>query len=103
MRHDAPSRQDKRWSGTLGAGTWPEVLRRYVLTRVADLEAPLATLEAAQGAFAMSVLGFDGLPPRQKLALLSVVCDEALDTDRLREDLAGRAEKVEQVPLCSAW
>eukprot|EP00892_Ulva_mutabilis_P004669 jgi/Ulvmu1/2574/UM014_0025.1 len=96
MDKSAPSRQDKRWNAALSPGTWPEVLRRYVLTRVADLEAPLAPLEATQAAFAMSVLGFDGLPLPQKLALLSVVCDEALDTDVLREELAERADRADQ-------
>lgn len=28
--------QENRWGLLLGPGTWPEVLRRFVLTRAAD-------------------------------------------------------------------
>lgn len=97
MDNGSPSRQDKRWSAALAPGTWPEVLRRYILTRVAQAEPPLAPLEAAQAAFAMSSLGFDGLPPRHKLAFLAAVCDEVLDTEVMRGELQERAERVDQV------
>lgn len=97
MENDSPSRQDKRWNAALEPGTWLEVLRRYMLTRVFQAAPPLASLQAAQGAFAISALGFDGLPPQQKLAFLAAVCDEVLDTDVLREELQERAERLEQV------
>lgn len=99
MENEKPSRQDKRWRAALGAGTWPEVLRRYILTRLVQADPPLASMEAAQGAYAISTLGFDGLPPRQKLSFLAAVCDEVLDTKTMRDELQDRADRVEQVPI----
>lgn len=37
---DQASAAEKRWALLLGAGTWPEVLRRLVLTRDIDDEFP---------------------------------------------------------------
>lgn len=36
--HEVASAQEKRWGAVLSEGTWPEVLRRLVLTRTRAVE-----------------------------------------------------------------
>jgi hypothetical protein len=93
----SPYRQDERWSFALSAATWPEVLRRYVLTRLYAQDVPQITLELAETAESLVARPWQALDPIDKLQLLAVACDEALDTHRIRSALDARMETVEQV------
>lgn len=100
---DAPHRQDARWRATLSAATWPEVLRRYVLTRLFSEDAPLATLAAARAADALATVPLERLPAIDRLRLLALACDEAADSAQLRTELRQRVDRVEEVcthPTC---
>ena len=100
---DAPdsSRQDARWEAVLehGPATWPEVLRRYVLTRLAPPEVGLAIPSVISAASALSEAPFDSLEPPQKLSLLSLLADELLDTDAIRGQLQQRLDARRKLVL----
>ena len=94
---EAPHRQDARWRAALSAATWPEVLRRYILTRLFCQDAPLATLAAAQAADRLATVPLAALPPIDKLRLLALACDEAADSAQLRTELRLRTDRIEEV------
>ncbi|KAL4440713.1 hypothetical protein ABPG77_000422 [Micractinium sp. CCAP 211/92] len=97
---DEASAQEKRWAVLLSAGTWPEVLRRLVLTRAAEAESEgLPSLRPDQQALmGASMLAFDcvdSLTHDQLLALLRYLADLALDSERMRGILQRRADEAE--------
>jgi hypothetical protein len=82
---------EKRWHSLLSEGTWPEVLRRMVLTRSAaggsNSDAPSRGRADEHASLAAGMLAFDGadaLTSDQHLALLLFLADEVLDSDRMR-------------------
>jgi WSTF, HB1, Itc1p, MBD9 motif 1 len=98
---EKPYRQDRRWQAVLSAATWPEVLRRYVLTRLHAHDAALSTDEQARAAEALATSDFTSLDPADKLCLLALACDEALDTSLLRTEIDTRLDAYEQARLPS--
>ncbi|KAL4457501.1 hypothetical protein ABPG75_012366 [Micractinium tetrahymenae] len=97
---DEASAQEKRWAMLLSAGTWPEVLRRLVLTRAAeaDAEEQPSLRPDPQAWMGASMLAFDcvdSLTHDQLLALLRYLCDLALDSERMRGILQRRADEAE--------
>ena len=82
------SATERRWMSVLTPGTWPEVLRRFVLTRGKDHVACNRPDEHAVLAASMIAYdGSDGLTHDQHLALLQYLADEVLQTSRLRNIL----------------
>jgi hypothetical protein len=94
---EALYRQDDRWRFALSAATWPELLRRYILTRLFCQDCPLASVSVARAADALAEKPLVRMPPRDKARLLALACDEAADTTRLRSELRDRMDRVEQV------
>jgi hypothetical protein len=93
---DTPYRQDKRWRFALSVATWPEVFRRYVLTRLFSQDIPLVSASVARAAEVLGGTPLVRLPPYNKARLLALACDEAADTARLRSELRDRMERIEQ-------
>ncbi|PRW55979.1 DDT domain-containing isoform A [Chlorella sorokiniana] len=94
---DLATPQEKRWALLLGAGTWPEVLRRLVLTRAADEDNPDQRPDQP-AVMAASMLAFDPvdrLTHDQHLALLRFLCDSVLDTEKMRGILQRRQDEAE--------
>lgn len=88
------SATERRWMSVLTAGTWPEVLRRYVLTRGNDKMPYNRPHENAVIAASMiSYDGSDGLTHDQHLVLLQYLADEVLQTSRLRNILQSKNEE----------
>ncbi|PSC69056.1 DDT domain-containing protein [Micractinium conductrix] len=99
---DEATAQEKRWSVVLSEGTWPEVLRRMVLTRGAEAEAEeRPDLRPAKPAtMAASMLAFDSvdsLTHDQHLALLTFLCDAALESEKMRGVLQRREDEATDV------
>ena len=93
-------RQDARWAAVLTAETWPEVFRRFVVTRLHAQEAPLTTLAQAQAAERLAQAPLRALEPVERLRLLLAACDEAMDTGAMRTLVEERLNKVELVRSC---
>ncbi|KAK9817866.1 hypothetical protein WJX72_003391 [[Myrmecia] bisecta] len=82
---------ERRWAALLGPGTWPEVLRRYVLLRTGpDIPLKLVDARVSRAAGLMGVEPVEDLTGEQHLALLHYLCDESLDTETMRAVLAWR-------------
>lgn len=80
--------QEKRWRAVLGAATWPEVLRRLVLTWLHEQGShPHVDDHAAVAASMLSFQGFEALTPEHRLALLHWAVDALLETDCLAATL----------------
>lgn len=94
---DAPYRQDQRWKFALSAATWPEVLRRYILTRLFAVTPPLASPALAMAANQLASTPLVDFEPIDKARLLEAACNEVLDTAQLRAALDRRMDVVEQV------
>lgn len=87
----------KRWQAVLSEGTWPEVLRRLVLTAAAEKEEEPHHYPTNAASMAAGMLGFDGaekLTRDQHLALLCYLCDEVVETDKVRAVLQKREDDV---------
>jgi len=87
----------KRWQSVLSEGTWPEVLRRLVLTAAAEKEEEPHHYPTNAACMAAGMLGFDGaekLTRDQHLALLCYLCDEVVETDKVRAVLQKREDDV---------
>lgn len=85
----------KRWLCLLSDATWPEVLRRMVLTAAAESKEMPHKRPSEHASLSASMLGFNGadsLTHDQHLALLNYLCDVALNTQKLRSLLAQREE-----------
>lgn len=82
---------ERRWLSLLSDGTWPEVLRRLVLTR-ASYDQPYAhpSKPATMAASMMAFDGADELTYDQHMALLSFLADEILDSGRMRTILQSK-------------
>jgi hypothetical protein len=96
------SRIERRWASLLGPGTWPEVLRRYILLshRAAEEEEGAVQLvgdEVARCARELSRRAPEDLAPGQHLLLLEALCNEALGTVELRDALTRRLEEADEV------
>ncbi|KAK9843370.1 hypothetical protein WJX74_011107 [Apatococcus lobatus] len=89
---------EKRWKMLLQAGTWPEVLRRYAAHRAqkeADKGLPDASAAATAAAALLARKALQELPAASILELLRFLCDEALDTERIRNVLGQRMEEAD--------
>lgn len=93
----ASSRQDRRWLEILSDATWPAVLRNYVVGRLHNADVPLVTPEVAAVADSLRTRPLDALEPQETLQLLSLVCDEVLDTQRVRDLLQERLDSMDEV------
>lgn len=93
----ASSRQDRRWLEILSDATWPAVLRNYVVGRLHNADVPLVTPDVAAVADSLRTRPLDALEPQETLQLLSLVCDEVLDTQRVRDLLQERLDSMDEV------
>eukprot|EP00884_Botryococcus_braunii_P006689 jgi/Botrbrau1/16020/Bobra.0268s0002.1 len=86
------ARLEKRWQAGLAGGTWPEVLRRYVLTRTTKglVDPDVKHSAALLGCEGVGALGHDA-----HRNLLHYLCDEALDREGLRDALQNRADAAD--------
>jgi hypothetical protein len=83
------------WAECLTDGTWPEILRRVAVLNQDII--PKAGMEAAQH---LGSTSFEDLSAMDQLLVLSTLCDQVLDTHKLREELQNRFEFMKQV--CTA-
>eukprot|EP00873_Tetraselmis_striata_P021792 jgi/Tetstr1/442056/TSEL_030235.t1 len=95
-------RMERRWVSLLGPGTWPEVLRRYILLshKAAQEDEDAVQLvqdEVASCARLLSKKAPEELSPEQHLLLLESLANEALATAELRAALASRLEGADEV------
>ncbi|DBA92727.1 TPA: hypothetical protein ACH3X1_002933 [Trebouxia sp. C0004] len=94
----SPSPIEYRWAVLNTAGTWPEILRRYVLSRsIASMPHRLVSARVSSAASVLATQSAHVLTPDQHLVLLRYLCDEALDTEALREALSQRVDGAEEV------
>ncbi|EFN58898.1 expressed protein [Chlorella variabilis] len=97
---DVATAQEKRWDSLLRQaepreGTWPEVLRRFVLTRVADEEHhKRPDRPAIMSASMLAYDAVDRLTHDQHLALLRFLCDTVLDSEKMRRVLQRREDEA---------
>lgn len=96
------TRQVERWAYALHAGTWPEVARRFVLTKLHAPDVPMVTDEVVAAAHSLGSSAVQDLPPLQALRLLAALCDAALDTELLRGELQQRIDKMDKVCTLAA-
>ncbi|KFM24030.1 DDT domain-containing protein [Auxenochlorella protothecoides] len=95
---DALGPQEKRWTAVLSSATWPEVLRRMVLTWLQDPDAhPRVDEHAAMAASMLSFEPIVGLGPDRHLALLRWLTDALLETQKVRSAIQKREETAEDV------
>ncbi|DBB13479.1 TPA: hypothetical protein ACH3X3_000533 [Trebouxia sp. C0006] len=94
----SPSPIEYRWAVLNTAGTWPEILRRYVLSRsIASMPHRLVSARVSSAASVLATQTAHVLTQDQHLVLLRYLCDEALDTEALREALSQRVDGAEEV------
>ncbi|KAL6772309.1 hypothetical protein ACKKBG_A29735 [Auxenochlorella protothecoides x Auxenochlorella symbiontica] len=95
---DALGPQEKRWTAVLSSATWPEVLRRMVLTWLQDPDAhPRVDEHAAMAASMLSFEPIVALGPDRHLALLRWLTDALLETQKVRSAIQKREETAEDV------
>ncbi|GMH41952.1 hypothetical protein BSKO_09871 [Bryopsis sp. KO-2023] len=85
------TRHERRWCYVLGPGTWPEVLRRYVLgsTYARGCESLVSAARELQKS------NLQNIPTENHLELLEFLCEEVLTTEKLRDILQNRMDSAE--------
>lgn len=90
-------RLEKRWLAALQVpGTWPEVMRRYILSRAGTAgpngSRQMVGDDTLEAVMELTWRDVDTLSPGQHLALLRFLCDEVLDTEMMRGVIQKRLE-----------
>lgn len=65
--------------------------------RLHNADVPLVTPDVAAVADSLRTRPLDALEPQETLQLLSLVCDEVLDTQRVRDLLQERLDSMDEV------
>ncbi|KAK9860443.1 hypothetical protein WJX84_001872 [Apatococcus fuscideae] len=101
----------KRWARVLDETTWPEVLRRYLLSSRAArmlgrMEIPIQSAKAAcleddmaavWGAHTLITTPYHKLDPALHVRLLAVLCNDVVEGAGLRHEISARADDQMQL------
>eukprot|EP00798_Chlamydomonas_sp_ICE-L_P032210 gene32210-16767_t len=94
-------RIQSRWEDALHTCTWPEVLRRYIMSRAGASENEAITMVPLPVAVAASKLGkgeVTTLTKQEHTQLLRFLMDELLDSEALRGEAAEKGEALPTPP-----
>jgi hypothetical protein len=89
---DSQSEHTRKWADCLSEATWPDILRRLAILHQSII--PDNMMASVQ---LLGTVAYEQLAALDKLRVLCMLCDEVLDTQKLRQELQRRFEVMKQV------